>query len=112
MIGRVRLLVVRMVAAVVVCGTVVVSAFEPGRAGPASTSKRAALEVSVVVSQSCNVRTTADFATAPLSLVCNRGTMPAGMTPRVEIIPPRASPSGASGPLVPSAQNSILTIHF
>ena len=112
MTGLIRPFVVQVVAAIVLCGTVAVSASEPGKAGPASANKLAALQISVVVSPSCNVRTTADSATAPLSLVCNRGTMPVGMAPRVEIISPRASAVGASGPLVPSAQSPILSIHF
>ncbi len=108
-----RLFVVQVMATVVLCGAAVASASESGKAGPAaSISKRAALEVSVVVSPSCTVRTAARSAGTPPSFACSRGAMPAGLTPRTELISPGVRAAGAPGPSVTSAQSPILNIHF
>ena len=117
MTNSMRLLFVAMMATVVVGGSTVVWASGQGTTGPASTGQRAALEVSVVVSPSCAVHTSEESDAKPLSLHCSRSGMPAGFTPRTEIIsagPSTAGPS-ADGPSNPSAstgQSKILSILF
>jgi hypothetical protein len=112
MTGRVRLLLVALITTVVICGTGVVWASNPPEVGLASTSQRAALEVSAVVSPSCTLRTAADGGATLLSLACGRSAMPARFNPRTELVSSNGSAVSASGMLSPSAQTSVFSIHF
>jgi hypothetical protein len=97
-------LTVAAVMAITSGGTAVAWASSPGGPGPQSTRRSAALQISVVVSPSCTVRSAAESPETPPSFACIRGALPPGFAPRVEIVSP---PSRVSGDVPPDLSPSV-----